>query len=248
MSSEPWRQAVARTEEFDRTAAAYDRYRPRWPDAVFDDIVELGGLAPGSTAIDVGAGTGIGSGPLAARGLDVTAVEPSEAMVGIGRASVGPGVRWVVATLEGADLAGPVDLVTSFNGWHWVEPRAGTDRVAALLRPGGSIALVWTVVVAWGDERFEAALAEAFGQPWPKDLPGVLESRRSIEDDARFGPFTERRHRFARDLDAEGFVAVTNTYGGADPERDAVLARLVGEAGGTVTKVEEAALYVATRR
>ena len=248
MSSEPWQRAAARTEEFDRTAADYDRYRPRWPAAVFDDIVGLGGLAPGSTAIDVGAGTGLGSGPLAERGLLVTAVEPSEAMAGIGRVSVGPEVRWVVSTFEGADLPGPVDLVTSFNGWHWVEPQAGVDRVADLLRPGGTVALVWTVVIAWGDEWFEAALAEAFGAPWPKDLPGVLESRRSIEEDARFGPFTERRHRFERELDAEGFVAVTNTYGGADPERDAVLARLVGQAGGTVTKVEEAVLYLARRR
>jgi SAM-dependent methyltransferase len=247
MGNEPWRHAAARTEEFDRTAADYDRFRPRWPDAVFDDIIDLGGLAAGSTAIDVGAGTGIGSGPLAARGLGVTAVEPSEAMAAIGRATLGPGIRWVVSTLEDADLDGPVDLVTSFNGWHWVEPVAGVDRIAELLRPGGSIALVWTVVIAWGDDAFEASLAEAFGAPWPKSLPGVLESRRSIEGDPRFGPFTERRHRFERTLDAEGFVAVTNTYGGADPERDLLLARLVEGAGGTVTKVEEAALYVAAR-
>jgi SAM-dependent methyltransferase len=246
---EPWQFAGSRTAEFDAGALAYDRYRPRYPDRLFDDIIELGSVAPGSTAVEIGAGTGIATGPLANRGLRVTAIEPAPAMAAVGEARTGDRVRWYVGRFEECAIGGPVDLVTSFNAWHWVEPTRVVERVADLLRPAGAVALVWTEVVSWGGAAFDDALAEAFGAPWPKTIGPVLDSRLPIADDDRFGPFVERRHRFARDLDAATFVAVTRTYGGTHSDgRDAILTRLVQDAGGTVTKVEEAVLYLARRR
>lgn len=246
---EPWRFASQRTQEFDAEAMAYDRYRPRYPSGLFDDLIELAGLAPGARVLEIGAGTGIATRPLADRGLEVIAVEPSTAMAAIGRSrSVSP-TRWVVGTFEDLVPEEPVDLIVALNSWHWVEPSVGLANAASWLRPGGSLALVRTPVLQWGSDAFERALADAFGAPWPKTLDAVLETRRPVEGDRRFGPFVERRHRFERTLDAATFVAVTRTYGGPhSDERDAILGALVDDAGGAVTKVEEAVLYLAHRR
>jgi SAM-dependent methyltransferase len=245
-----WRSARERSLEFDASALEYDRYRPRYPEGVFDDIVELGRLTRGADVIEVGAGTGIATTALVGRGLRVTALDPSPQMLAVSKDKLGGGARFVVGRFEDAELNGPVALVAAFNAWHWVEPERGVARAAQLLAPDGCLALVWTEVVSWGADPFGDRLVEEFGSPWARNTDHVQGSVRSVEEDGRFGAFEVRRHRFARTLDAAAFVAVTRTYGGAHrPERDETLRRMIDdEFGGTVTKREEAVVYLAPRR
>ena len=124
------------------------------------------------------------------------------------------------------------------------------NRVAELLAPGGSLALVWTEVVSWGQEPFEERLAQISGHPWIKRMDHVGRSMRPIQDDPRFDDHLVLHHVFERALDASTFVEVTRTYGGQrTDEQYGVMARTITEEfGGSVTKVEDAALYVWRRR
>jgi SAM-dependent methyltransferase len=248
--SDLWRVAGERSSEFDASALEYDRYRPRYPDGVFDDIVELGRLSVGARAVEVGAGTGIATGPLVDRGLQVTAIEPSSAMAAVAAQKLGHRASIVVGRFEDWSPEGPVQLVAAFNAWHWIEPEIGVARAAHLLAPGGSLALAWTEVVSFGQEPFGDRLVEAFGTPWSKGVDHILGSLEPVNEDGRFDDFRVRRHRFERRLDAATFVAVTRTYGGAhDDDRDEMLRRMIDDDfGGTVTKVEDAVLYLARRR
>src|SRR3954471_24531341 len=60
---------------FDQDAEAYDRSRPVTPDDVFDEALRLASLDPGSIVVEIGPGTGQATRQLAARGLQVVAVE-----------------------------------------------------------------------------------------------------------------------------------------------------------------------------
>jgi SAM-dependent methyltransferase len=230
-------------------AGAYDRFRPRYPEVLFDDIVELAELEPGATAIEIGAGTGIATGPLIGRGLRVVAIEPEPAMSALAREKFGDKARFVDGRFEDWPGSEGVELIAAFNAWHWVEPGTGTSLASQLLPPGGSLALVWTEVVSWGENDFEGRLAEVTGSPWPKRLDLVRNSLQPIRSDQRFADFRVRHHRFERTLDAESFVAVTRTYGGSHTvERDQSIRQLIEvEFGGAVTKVEDAVLYLARR-
>lgn len=110
---------------------------------VYERIVvdELGARS----ALDIGCGTGTFALMLAARGLEVTGVDPAAASVAVARAKPGAdAVRWVVGTADGADAPGAVDAVTMTANvaqvflddldWHGV-------LVAArrALRPGGTL-------------------------------------------------------------------------------------------------------------
>ncbi len=57
--SDLWRVASEASERFAAQALDYHRYRPRYPEGVFDDIVRLANLSPEDKAIEIGAGTGI---------------------------------------------------------------------------------------------------------------------------------------------------------------------------------------------
>lgn len=52
---------------------------------MIDALLHYGGLGPGSRIVEVGAGTAKATELLAARGLDVTAIEPSPDMVAVAR-------------------------------------------------------------------------------------------------------------------------------------------------------------------
>jgi len=45
-------------ETFDTVAALYDRARPRYPSALFDDLADLAGIGSGARVLEIGPGTG----------------------------------------------------------------------------------------------------------------------------------------------------------------------------------------------
>lgn len=125
-----------RALSFGAIADAYDRLRPRYSDVTLDAI-----CAAGDSALDVGAGTGILSRQLREHGAEVLAVEPDPAMAEI---VSGSGIPAEVATFEDWDAAGRTfDLVTFGQSFHWVDAETAVPRLASLLRPGGSVVLLW---------------------------------------------------------------------------------------------------------
>jgi protein-L-isoaspartate O-methyltransferase len=60
---------------FNQAAELYDRARPGYPPALFDDLAERAGIGPGCRVLEIGPGTGQATLPLAERGCQVVAVE-----------------------------------------------------------------------------------------------------------------------------------------------------------------------------
>jgi SAM-dependent methyltransferase len=230
-------------------ALQYDRYRPRYPPALFEHLLTQAHLTAGDPVVEIGAGTGLATLPLVERGLLVYAVEPAEELAALARSKVRGRATLVSGRFEDCGLPPQVRLVTSFNAWHWVEPRAGVERAARLLGSGDFLALVWTEVLSWGDPPFEDRLATIFGSPWPKQMPHVEGSMEAVRSDLRFGDFRVFHHPFGRLLDGPSYVAVTQTYGGerADQQYEALERVITNEFGGSVTKVEDAVLYLSER-
>ena len=208
------------------------------------------GLSPGDEMIEIGSGTGIATEPLADRGLSVTAIEPSSTMTAVAESKTDNRVRFTVGRFEECSIESPVGLLAAFNAWHWVEQPLGTGLAAELLRPGGSLALVWTEVVQWGRQPFEECLAEVFGRVWDKREDLVDMSLRPVRHDPRFDELEIHHHLFERTLDAATFVAVTKTYGGSHTvEQYRAIEQIINDQfGGAITKTEDAALYLAIRQ
>src|SRR5262245_49009958 len=91
------------TGRFTQRADDYAVYRPTYPAAAIDAILDGLGAPARLVAADVGAGTGIASRLLAERGVRVLAVEPNAAMRAV--AAAHPRVEAHVGTAEATGLA-----------------------------------------------------------------------------------------------------------------------------------------------
>lgn len=126
-----------RAESFGATADTYDRYRPRYPQALVAELVANAGIR----ALDVGAGTGIAATQLAEAGAHVLAIEPDPRMA---RVATAKGIHVERATFEEWQPAGrSFDLVVFAQSFHWVDPVPALAKVAAILRQGGRLALLF---------------------------------------------------------------------------------------------------------
>jgi SAM-dependent methyltransferase len=134
-------------EVFDRVAEVYDSARPGYPDGVYDAVAALCAMSlERATVVDVGAGTGIATRGLMARGARVAAIDLGERMLArLVAHSASPGV--VVGDGNTLPLrAGVADLVCFAQSWHWLRPADSISEALRVLRPGGVLAAWWNTV------------------------------------------------------------------------------------------------------
>ncbi|MBV8600556.1 MAG: class I SAM-dependent methyltransferase, partial [Candidatus Eremiobacteraeota bacterium] len=95
---------VETNSNFDELAANYDEYRVGYSKQLYDYLEGELGFAPAWHVLDVGCGTAIASAPFAAKGYEVTGVDPSEAMLARARIRV-PSGRFVQGRAEALPFA-----------------------------------------------------------------------------------------------------------------------------------------------
>lgn len=127
-----------RARSFGSVAAAYERYRPEYPESLVRLVREYA-ARPIRSALELGAGTGKATRVFVQQGIPVMATDPDAAMLTELRRAV-PGVQTIAATLEELPHIGPFDLVLVAAALHWTEPEGRWDRIAELLVPGGVFA------------------------------------------------------------------------------------------------------------
>ena len=124
---------------FGAGAAAYERARPSYPAAAVDWLIP----DTARRVLDLGAGTGKLTRLLAGRGLDVVAVDPSAGML-VELRRVLPDVEVHEGSAEAIPLPdGSIDAALAGQAWHWFDPLPTAAEIARVLRPGGTLAIVW---------------------------------------------------------------------------------------------------------
>ncbi len=133
--------------EWDYTTLA-DAYlkRPDYADAAIDAILSIAGAEKKDKFCDVGAGVAHLTLMLAARGLDVVAVEPNDAMRanGIKRTEKLGNVRWHEGTGEATGQAAQAfDMVTFGSSFNVCDRQQALKETARILKPRGWFACMW---------------------------------------------------------------------------------------------------------
>ncbi len=131
---------------FQTTVPYYARYRLGYPDELIARIVQIVGLKPGDSVLDLGSGPGLVAIPFAKAGLKITAVDPEPNMVEAAKAAAREaGVSIDVRQGSSFDLPadiGPFSLVTMGRSFHWMDREATLRILDKLISPQGAIALL----------------------------------------------------------------------------------------------------------
>jgi SAM-dependent methyltransferase len=165
----PKQSGETRTQalSFASVAEAYDRARPSYPAEAIEWLVGH----PRCKVVELGAGTGKLTELLVAAGHDVIATDPLPEMLSHLRTRV-PRARVAVASAERIPVPSrSADVVVCAQSFHWFDHPTALPEIARVLRPGGSLALVWNA-------RDEAI-------PWVRKLGTLLNGLRVGSADNR---------------------------------------------------------------
>jgi SAM-dependent methyltransferase len=232
---------------FGREAASYSKGRPDYPAAAVDYLIPSGARV----IVDIGAGTGKLTASLLAPGRKVFAVEPDREMLNTLSDTL-PTVHPVLGTAEQTSLDdGVADAVTYGQAWHWVQPEQATTEAARILRPGGSIGLVWNI-------RDESV-------PWVSALTDIVSASEAELFVARggprlrthFGPIGHKGFDWERRMTADQLSAMvasrSHVITSTETERTRILARVrelateVADADGIIVLPYRTHVYRAER-
>ena len=210
---------------FDEDAERYDRARPRYPAALFDDLAALAGIGPGCRVLEIGCGTGEATVPLAERGCEIVAVELGPRMADVARRNLArfPAVQVVTTTFEAWPLPPePFDMVIAATAFHWLDPAVRVTKAADALRPGGALATIATEHVAGGTEDFFVDVQGCYERWDPATPPGlrltpaadIPTSDEELARSGRFGPARFRRYEWDLAYSTAAYLDVLLTYSG----------------------------------
>ncbi|MFJ8011361.1 class I SAM-dependent methyltransferase [Streptomyces sp. NPDC096339] len=219
----------SRARSFGAAAARYAAHRPSYPTELFDALSELAGFPlAGARTADIGAGTGIATALLQARGARVVGIEPGEGMAAEFRRR---NPRTPLLRGDGNRLplkSGCLDLLTYAQSWHWTDPARAVPEARRVLRPGGALA-VWSndpdVTVDWIADQ-QTRIEERFGPGW------YINERTRSQYGARF---TRRRLPWSRRVPVDTHLAKLSTHS----------LFLIGEPGTDAFLTDERALLMA---
>lgn len=247
--------------------AAYDAARPGHPAHVYEVLVERCGLEAGTSVLEVGPGTGQATRRLVLLGADpLVALEPNAALAAYLDDSLGARVDLWVTVLEDAELpSARFGLAVAASSFHWVEEELGLAKLFDAVRPGGWVALWWTLF-GEGDkpDAFITATSPLLDNLQASPTHGA-EGRpaHALDAEARLGAllaagFEDGSHEIVRweaSWDTQGIRALYGTFSPIarldETRRTEILDGVAGIAerdfGGHVDRILVTSLYTAQR-
>ncbi|MDO8462342.1 MAG: class I SAM-dependent methyltransferase [Deltaproteobacteria bacterium] len=143
---------------FDQAVEEYQRGRPEYPQEAILFLAKVLKITPGTTVVDLAAGTGKFTKGLLTTGAKVIAVEPSPEM-GRKLKEILPSTEVKEGSAEKIPLPDQsVDVVTVANAFHWFETEPALKEIHRVLRPGGKLGLIWGIkdgTTSWMKELFQ---------------------------------------------------------------------------------------------
>lgn len=215
---------MRRRESFDEVADLYAGARPGYPNELIADLAGLSALEATHRILEIGAGTGQLTVPLAEYGVSLVAVELGHKLADRLSRNLARFARTEVIVADFEEWIPPAisfDLVVAATAFHWLDPATRVQKCVNLLRPAGTLAIVET---HWGagarNDRFQRESQSCYAQWDPYHDPGfrprtyedLPERREELETSGFFDSIIHRRYICERRYSAGEYRDLLSTF------------------------------------
>ena len=132
---------------FDRIPEEFDRWRPRYCEALFADLIGYAALGTDKNVLEIGPGTGQATEPILKTGCTYTAIELGEHLTAFMKEKFDRYKNFSIVNddFETYDFGkGRFDLVYSAAAIQWIPETIAFPKTYELLKSGGTLAMFLT--------------------------------------------------------------------------------------------------------
>ena len=207
---------------FDTVAQQYEKLRPGYVSALYEDLFRYKSLDETSHVLEIGIGGGQAALPILKTGCKLTAVEYGENFSKLCRSKFRDYPNFSVVNSKFEDFAGEnnsYDLIYSASAFHWVPEELGYPKVYDLLKSGGAFARFANH--PYKDkcrEELDLAIQKIYDKYMPNSSGGAEYSEQAAmerADIARKYGFTDISYKLyqrTRTFSSEEYTALLGTY------------------------------------
>lgn len=140
------RDMEQRKHWYSPAAEAYNQVRPRYPEKLIQQVIELAQLESRSTILEVGCGPATATTSFAGLGCSIVCLEPNPDFYQLAQQNCEPYPNVEIQNLSFEEWeleTGKFDAVLAASSFHWIPPDVGYPKAADALRPDGNLILLW---------------------------------------------------------------------------------------------------------
>lgn len=201
---------------FDTIPCEFDRWRPRYCDSLFNDVIEYSALGKDGAALEIGPGTGQATEPILKTGCEYLAVELGGHLAAFTAEKFS---RYDNFHIINGDFAeeelgeNRFDLVYSAATIQWIDEELAFPKANKLLKRGGTLAMFYTRTdYKTPDEELYCDIQKVYTDYFHPDTPY---NRRFVYSNAvnyGFTDFHTLEYKAERLMTADEFTAMTATH------------------------------------
>lgn len=189
----------------------FDKWRTRYCDECFADVIEHSKLGAGKTALEIGPGTGQATGPILKTGCSYLAIELGENFTKAMKERFGSfdNFQIVNADFETYDFGQrQFDLIYSAATIQWIPEEIGFPKVYDLLKGGGTFAMMFTVTDdKSANEALYAKIQEAYDKYFHPEIKYTCRLECDNVVNYGFTDFERREYPQTRVYNADEYIS-----------------------------------------
>lgn len=249
---------------FDTEAQNYEKNRPGYVPALYEDIFRYISINPSSNVAEIGIGGGQATGPILQTGCKLTAVEYGAHFTELCRQKFKAYPSFYAVTSKLEDFAyeqNAYDFVYSASAFHWIPEEIGYPKVFDMLKSGGAFARFANHPYKdKGSEDIHEALQKLYSVYMPgthsADEYGEADAAKCADIAQKYGFVDIRYHLYhrTRTFTAREYTALLGTYSDhiaiKEPARTkffSEIERVIDLSGGQITLYDTIDLQLARK-
>jgi len=203
--------------QFNTCATEYHKFRPDYPMALFELLIERFKLSNTSLIADVGCGTARASIAFAEQNIKVIGLDPSLEMLQLGQKTsqdLGLQISFLQSSAEEIALSDKtIDFINCAQAFHWFDSEKAFNEFKRILKPTGGFALYWN-----NRDQFTACylaeVEELITKYNPKYKGGYQSQdwRQIIKDSQLFTDIEFYSFSHSESLSIEDFIGLTRSF------------------------------------